>query len=109
VVGRVSDSSFVWKIAPIAYLDSFMPGIQKQFSEEGVVTWAFGELTPERMSFHHHPLLDEIDIKLILRNAFLGRLAEQQLDQFLEADIYLYGRSLNCTIGSLLVGDQAFH
>jgi hypothetical protein len=109
VLGHVSDSSFICKIVPISYFDSYMPEIEKQFSDDGVVTWAYGELTPERMVFHHHPLLDEIDIKLILRSAFLSRLAEQKLDQFLEADVYLYDRSLNCTIGSLLVGHQAFH
>jgi len=93
---------------PIAYLDKFLPEIERNFATNGVVKFAEGELNPRRMMFYTY-FLEKSLIRRILRDAFLERRAEQRLEQFLEAELYIEDKSLNCTIADLLTRRQSFH
>ncbi len=108
VMGRSQDG-FGINIAPVAMLDKFVPDIERHFAAENVIKWAEGHLNPIRMTCHFHQYMDEIELREILRSAFLRSSRDLRLDQFHKAKIYDEDRSLGFTIADLLEPDHRLH
>jgi hypothetical protein len=112
VIGR-QNHRFWMRIMPMAYLSLYLPAIEKEFAIDAIIKWAEGELTPSRIRIL--PSLYQLyqphfrDIRFVLREAFLARRADQRLEDFLQAHVYIADEPLHCTIADLLASRQLLH
>jgi hypothetical protein len=108
VIGE-SKYRYELKIGPINYSSEWLPEIERNLAELGMIQWAHGTLFPQKMTFFN--CLDETDavIQQVLSIAFHPRNADQRLDDFHQAEVFVRDRSLHCTIGNLARVNRRFH
>jgi hypothetical protein len=106
VIGGAKDH-FILEIGPICNIDKWLPQIERSIAERGMLKWAEGMLCPVRMGVED--CADDSILRDILQDAFRRRYAELRLEQFYPAHVYLRGRSLGFTIGSLINAYETVH